>query len=278
MKKLIIDADSLIYRATHICQTADTQADELETDSEAEDLGDLEEANTFQDFFEVFHSMVNEVVSDVERHGGEFEGHELVITVKGSSENCSDMEDNFRYRVMQDVADEAVKGYKANRAGMEVPHGLLELYDYVFHLDNTVCISKVEADDYCVYMGRQGHIIAAIDKDVIGSLDEAWNYGKKEWVATAPETIALFPYYQTLTGDSSDGLRGAYRIGPKKADVILADITDEYELWTAVVKTYFEKGQTLEEAIATMRCVRMDQWTPENGLVLWTPPKKDKDA
>ena len=90
------------------------------------------------------------------------------------------------------------------------------------------------------------------------------------------EEIAFFPYYQTITGDSSDGLRGAYRIGDKGARKALEGLTDPLAMWKAVVTCYYTKDQTLEEAIATYRCVSMTQWTPENGLVFWQPPKKEE--
>jgi len=199
-----------------------------------------------------------------------------VITVKGSSECCNGLADNFRYKVMESVEDSNVKGYKANRSGMEVPDGLLEIYNYVFNLEHTICESGVEADDVVVHYGNQGHIVCALDKDVLGSLEYAYNFGRKEWVENTKEEIAFFPYYQTLTGDSSDGLRGAFRIGDKKARAILEGLTDPLDMWKAVVTTYYTKDQTLEEAIATMRCVLMTQWTPEEGLQLWTPPKKEK--
>jgi len=273
MKKLVIDADSLIYRACHVCQTADEELEGLE-DGSSEDI-DLPESDEFKDFHTTFHSMVKEITSDLERQGEEWDDVELVITVKNSSDLCSNMSPNFRYEVMESVEDVNVKGYKANRSGMEVPYGLLELYDYVFQLENSICESAIEADDYCVYMANQGHLVCALDKDVLGSIELGWNYGKKEWIENTREDINRFPFYQTLTGDSSDGLRGAFRIGPKKADAILEGLTEPYDMWKAVVRTYFEKDQTLEEALATMHCVRMDMWTPEKGLVMWEPPKKE---
>ena len=158
---------------------------------------------------------------------------------------------------------------------MAVPDGLNDIYEYVYRLDGTVCESGIEADDYCVHHGRKGDIICALDKDVLGSLEYAYNYGKKEWIENYPEEIRLFPYLQTIMGDTSDGLRGVYRVGAKGAEKALAEVDTPYQAWSAVVKQYALKDQSIEEAIATMRCVRMSQWSEEHGLVMWTPPTKE---
>lgn len=285
VKNIIIDADSLLYRSAHInsdkVDTALAEAEALEVDGMDEDI-QLEEASEQNKIIAMsltFHSMVNEIVKEVEADGKakgyEIGTTELVITVKGKLDICDSLADNFRYNIMGEVEDEAVKGYKQNRAGMAVPDGLNDLYEYVYRLDNSICESGIEADDYCVYMGRKGHIVCALDKDVIGSLEYAYNYGKKEWIENYAEEIRLFPYLQTIMGDSSDGLRGVFRVGAKGAEKALAEVDTPYEAWVAVVKQYALKDQSIEEALATMRCVRMSQWTEEAGLVYWTPPTKE---
>jgi hypothetical protein len=252
----------------------------LEEDVELETA---ESNSQLDDMIRIFHSMTNDIVRAVQEDAGA-KGYEVdpepihVITVKGKHEVCKDLADNFRYAEMASVEDPNVKGYKANRAGMEVPDGLNDIYEYAFNLETSICESGVEADDVVVYYGRQGHIVCALDKDVLGSLEYAYNYGRQEWVENDPREIAMFPYFQTITGDTSDGLRGVFRVGAKGAEKALAGTSCEYSMWAVVVKTYAMKDQTMEEAIATMRCVRMDQWTPENGLVLWSPPKKDRET
>jgi len=251
----------------------------VELDEEDIELEPATAEDTLGGMKRIFHSMVNEIVEavnvDADAKGYTIDDVFTVLTVKPKLDCCKNMADNFRYNIMEGVQDEKVKGYKANRAGMPVPDGLNDIYEYVFGLDDTICVSGVEADDVCVYYGQNGHMVAALDKDVLGSLEYAYNYGKKEWIENYPEDIKIFPYFQTITGDSSDGLRGVYRVGAKGAEKALLNIPlDDYELWKAVVKQYYLKEQSLEEAIATMRSVSMTQWTPDNGLVLWTPPTK----
>ncbi len=285
MKKIIIDADSLLYRAAHInsdkVDTAQAEAEALEVDDDEQEieLDTADEVNKMVAMSLTFHSMVNEIVEEVKeeayRDGYEVEDQAtLVITVKPKLECCAGLGDNFRYDIMANVSDPVVKGYKANRAGMAVPDGLNDLYEYVFRLDGTICKSYIEADDYCVYMGRLGHIVCALDKDVLGSLEYAYNYGRKEWIEHTTLEIKKFPFLQTIMGDTSDGLRGVFRVGAKGAEKALEGLEDNYDLWVAVVKQYALKDQTIEEAIATMRCVRMDMWTEEEGLVYWQPPSR----
>ncbi len=282
IKKLFIDSDSLLHQAAYINNHKDDCADEalaLEVDGEEEDLGLDDAVNTdiLEAMQSTFNSMVKAIVIEVQLEYPDIDPTPvLVLTVKNSSDRCADLEDNFRYNIMDSVEDPAVKGYKSNRAGMEVPDGLLHVYNYVFDLPNSVCIGGIEADDYCVYYGLQGHVVAALDKDVLKSLPYAYNFGKQEWVEYTESERRLWFYRQIVTGDSSDGLRGAYRVGDKWVDKNLLETDTELELWTKCVTAYFTKEQSLEEALATARAVNMTQWSPDNGLVLWQPPKKDK--
>jgi hypothetical protein len=278
----VIDADSLLYRASHIACCKDNELEEamaIEIDGDEEDIelcdSTSNEVTTALNMVRIFHSMLNEIVKEVDSKYT-IDKHVIVLTVKSKLECCKDMSDNFRYGVMQEVDDDAVKGYKHNRKGMDVPEGLNDLYEYVHGLENTVCISGIEADDYCVRKGLEGHIVSALDKDVIYSVPLAYNYNKFEYVENTPEEIRLWFWTQVIVGDGGDGIRGIYRVGAKGAEKMLANIADltDFEVWKLIVTKYYEKGQTLDEAIATARCVSMTQWTEENGLVLWTPPTK----
>ena len=275
-QKVYIDADSLLYRASYITNNKTEELDEARAIAEEEEGDELDLPDATDETQEamqrVFMSMVNEIMAVM---GTEVDPIPvIVITVKNSSNRCHGMDENFRYAIMDSVADENVKGYKHNRSGMETPIGLEDIYNWVFDLPNTMCEEGVEADDVVTYYGLQGHIVAALDKDVIYSLPLAYNYGKKEWIETSERERQLWFYTQMVIGDTGDGLRGVYRVGAKWAEKNLADKMTDYDLWATVATKYVEKGQTLEEAIATARCVSMTQWTPEAGLVLWTPPKK----
>ena len=284
--KNYIDADSLLYRAAHIvCCKDDALAEAEAIEADADDceinLGEATANDMLDGMARVFHSMVKEieeaVQEDASAKGYVMEETIIVLTVKPKLDCCKGLEDNFRYHIMQSVEDEAVKGYKANRAGMAVPEGLNDIYTYVAGLANCIIVGGIEADDYCVRKGLDGNLVSALDKDVVYSVPYAYNYGKKEWIDTTPEERRLWFWTQCITGDSSDGLRGVYRVGAKGAEKLLKDLDNmtDYEAWKLVVTTYYGKGQTLDEAVATARCVSMTQYTDEHGLVLWTPPTKE---
>jgi len=284
LKRIVIDSDSILYRSAYINNHKDDALEEalaLDDGGDELDLETAEATDVLDAMAKTFHSMVNDIVREVQVDA-KAKGYEvdptpvLVLTVKGSSDRCDDLEDNFRYEVMNSVEDPEVKGYKHSRSKTTVPDGLLDIYNYVSDLPNAICVGGVEADDVCVYYGLQGHIICALDKDVLQSLPYAYNFGKKQWVEYTDDERRLWFYTQIVTGDSSDGLRGAYRVGAKWCEKNLLATDTEAELWTKVVKAYYTKGQTLEEALATARCVSMTQWTPETGLVYWKPAKKEK--
>jgi len=274
--------DSLVYQSCHITQALHNEIASVVVDEDAEDLG-LAKATPIDSNSEavkVFHSKLNKIVTAMKGAYPNIDPTpEVVLTVKSGAKACEGMLPNFRYAVMDSVEDEKVKGYKANRAGLPVLDGLVELFDYIATLDYVVLLPEIEADDYCVRMGLEGHIVAALDKDVVYSVPRAYNYGKEEWVSTTSNERRKWFFTQCITGDSSDGLRGVFRVGAKGAEKALKNLESmtDYEAWVVVIKQYLMKDQTVEEAIATARCVSMVQWTIEDGLVLWEPPTKENE-
>ena len=74
-----------------------------------------------------------------------------------------------------------------------------------------------------------------------------------------------------MTGDSSDGIKGIYRFGPKAAEKTLPEFTDHETMWDTVIDTFQDKGYSEEYAILMMRLVNLGQLTNE-GIKLWEPP------
>ena len=239
--------------------------------SDAEDLG-LDEVDIALEAKRAFTSRVNTIMNAVSKRYKDLNPiPTIVITVKEAHTVCDGMAGNYRYHVMDGITD--VKGYKHNRKELEPPKGLDELYEWVFKQDDTICKSGIEADDYCVWAGHEGDLVCAIDKDVLYNVPEAYNYGRKEWVTSTEKERRHWFYTQCITGDSSDGIRGVYRVGAVGAEKALKRCVTDIEYWTAVVTTYFTKGQTLEEAIATARCVDMMGYDGSKHT-LWQPPKR----
>ena len=164
--------------------------------------------------------------------------------------------------------------YKLNRTGSRKPTGYSELLMYVKEHWPTYTTDGIEADDYVVwyYKNHDDCVLCAIDKDIIyQSVGTHYNYGKDEEVTVDEWEATKYAYFQTLTGDQSDGYKGCRGIGAKRAEALLEDCSDESCLWTKVLEAYEAKGHTYEEALWTMRLANMHQYNGKE-IVLWEPP------
>ena len=170
--------------------------------------------------------------------------------------------------------DDVPSSYKENRKNSRKPLGYEELRKHAETTYKSHTPQGMEADDYVVYHktnSPEDYILCAIDKDVLyQTVGTHYNYGKDEEVTVDEFEAMWYAYYQVLTGDTSDGYKGAIGIGPVKAKKILADCENEEELWQVVVETYESRGQTEEEAIYTMQLANMHQFNGSD-IVLWTP-------
>jgi len=129
---------------------------------------------------------------------------------------------------------------------------------------------NIEADDVVVWYAYnvENTVIGCIDKDIIDhSPVKCFNYKKWEWTEPIDEeTIEDNYWIQALTGDSTDGIKGAVGIGPKKAEAIVLNPLS-FDGW----ETYKTNFDSDEEAILSMRLVRMDQLNKDKELELWEP-------
>ncbi len=172
---------------------------------------------------------------------------------------------SFRYEIYED--------YKANRTKditKRPPAMLREMKELLTTEDDNAFVwQSVEADDVvCSVYDPKKHILGAVDKDVLKNLvGRHYNYYRSIHYGIEPKFVEIDeltaiqqPYIQTLTGDSSDGVPGLTRVGPKTALKLLKDIRDPEELWTIVKDTYKSKGKSEEDALLTMRLVNMHQY------------------
>ena len=174
---------------------------------------------------------------------------------------------HFRY-----MLDE---NYKANRDRSQTPEHLGKLKRWALEtFENVFADVRVEADDLVVLEKRlnPSALIFAIDKDILKAVAGThYNYTKNIAVTTSEQEARFWPYLQTIVGDSSDGIKGVPGLGEKKAAQFISPTMDEKTLWAGVLTAYRSKGLSEEDAIKTMRLVRMDQWDGEH-LRLWYPP------
>jgi len=185
--------------------------------------------------------------------------------------------DNFRYKVKED--------YKANRVNNRAPAGLKEVKAALLENYSGGICTKWEADDIVVYKKMQEpkkYIMCAIDKDVYNSVPgrhfnyyESLQWNKQmKWIETSAATAKLWPYLQTILGDTTDNIKGCKGIGPKKALKFVNEDMTEQEMWDGTVRAWESKGMSSIDALVTINLVNMHLLKEIDGkleIVLWHP-------
>lgn len=152
---------------------------------------------------------------------------------------------NFRYKVYPE--------YKANRHGAYRPKWEKEVRQHLTSSWQANTTDGIEADDMLGIRQMEltidkddGSMIAHLDKDI--NQIPGWHFNwelnrlgkcvreKRQYFVTLEEGNRFF-YYQLLTGDPTDNIKGAVGIGPKKAEALL-DSMEEHEWYNAVLDCY----------------------------------------
>lgn len=115
-----------------------------------------------------------------------------------------------------------------------------------FEADDCLGIAQHTADEYAT-------IICSIDKDLKQIPGLHFNFVKREFSVVSPVQAEINFYRQILIGDTSDNIRGAKGIGPKKAEKAIPETLQEIrEIEEETVKTFAkaEKETPLNEVEA----------------------------
>ena len=176
--------------------------------------------------------------------------------------------------------------YKANRDPSKKPEALGTLIGMCKDEYGCVQWKNLEADDVLgILCTRNPEWIAVTeDKDQATVPGRWWNYRHPELgVRVITEDAANMAHMtQALAGDSSDGYKGIPRVGPKKAEKILATAKEEFiHPWAAVVMAYHEKELTYDEALRNARMayiLRDGDYNQKTGAVrLWNGPGVEEE-
>lgn len=246
---LLIDADTILFATCSVLETED-----LHPNFPCEKY---EEDRYTIDLEEVVDTILDKIAYMKKRTGCQ----EVELYLTGDN--------NFRYEIYPD--------YKGNRANTRRPEGLKEVKQLlVERYENVHIIEGIEADDIVCYFKRlapEKYLLSSIDKDVLNACaGEHYNYNRDEFLIISEDYARYWPYFQCITGDTTDNIKGAKGLGPKKAPLFISEEMEEKELWQGVLKAYEKTGQSEEEAILNMRLVHMLQWDGAQ-IVLWTPPE-----
>ena len=145
----------------------------------------------------------------------------------------------FRYAAAK------TKPYKGNRKHGDKPIIFPAIKEYLRQHWGFESIPELEADDlvsiYHDSTTRGTTVICSPDKDVLYQNPGVhYNYAKAETVVMDETDSIHFLWKQMLMGDSTDGIQGIPKVGPKTADTWLKDLIPN-EMPTFVLEKYIEK-------------------------------------
>lgn len=194
---------------------------------------------------------------------------------------------NYRERIA------TFKEYKGNRDPEQKPVHYQAIRDYLTQQWGAVVVHGHEADDEASILAaslrkrRVRYVVASIDKDLHQIPGQHYDYRIKQLVNISEQDSRAMLWRQALSGDATDNIPGACKIGAVKAqklvDTWLSDEFSDSELWHAVVGVYRQAAGTKgcyycekdaeKAALENMRLVYLQQEPNE----LWTPPGVEKE-
>ena len=175
------------------------------------------------------------------------------------------------------------ESYKAKRDTSASPDCLQEVREYMIDKWDSIVEPRLEADDLLgIYVSKEEMIGVTIDKDLKTIPGYHWNPDKDKKIRyTTVEEADRFFHLQWMTGDSTDGVPGLWRIGPKKADKFLDEWhVDDWEeeilaMYRVRKRTIANNMDSYAFALAMARSIRIlreDEYNFDTKeIVLWTP-------
>ena len=147
----------------------------------------------------------------------------------------------FRY------AAATTQPYKGNRKYGDKPIIFPAIKEYLRQMWGFTSVTELEADDLVsVYHDPLKTVICSPDKDVLyQNKGIHYNYGKAETIVVDDIEANTFLWKQMLMGDSTDGIMGIPKVGPKTADTWLEPLLPN-EMPEFVLNKYIEKFEYAE--------------------------------
>ena len=128
--------------------------------------------------------------------------------------------------------------YKAGRS--EKPEHFWSLVEYLRAEYDCDDEDGLEADDVMGIRSNAQTVICSSDKDMKTIPGRLYNPGKDTFTVITPVRADWQWMYQTLTGDSTDGFSGCWKVGPKGAEDLLEQGTSMAAWWPLVVEAFEE--------------------------------------
>lgn len=202
---------------------------------------------------------------------------------------------NYREKVA------TLKPYKGNRDPEHKPFHYGTIRDVLKDTYNVVEVSGHEADDALslqawdrMRAGDTSYVIATIDKDLDQIPGWHYDYMKKNFYFVQPVEAERWFWQQALSGDGTDNIGGACKVGPVSAASFLSEWEAEYAetefpgpyeefIWQKVVEVYADRADRKgcyyadkDPSAVALENARLVYLQRERGE-LWTPPGTDKE-
>ena len=267
MIKLLIDADPLVYRSGFAAQ--ETVNDEV--------FGEAVIAQPVENALQIVKTSLKAMTYDVEERFNQVASESLVLSGP----------DNFRFKIA------TIRPYKGNRPA-RLPVHYQAIRDYLTERGAKV-IHRREADDEISIRawrlwnesGQDGrhhatYVVATIDKDLDQIPGWHYDYMKHVFYFVDEDDAEAALWTQILSGDPSDNVPGAWKIGRAKALKLVQQAIEknvsEQDMWQVVVFAYelsqkaegcpYKDRKAEDVALETARLVYMQREPGE----LWNPP------
>jgi hypothetical protein len=184
---------------------------------------------------------------------------------------------NFREKIA------TIRPYKGNRDALHKPYHYQNIRNYLCNEYGSVVTAGNEADDWISIEARDmasehSVVIATIDKDLDQIPGIHYNYAQRVHYKISEEEGIRFFYTQALSGDSTDGIPGCYKVGFSKAERFLKNHQTQEEMWDAIVAVYaasqskpgcpYKELPAADVALETARLVKLQEYPYQ----LWNPP------
>jgi len=205
---ILIDGDIIVYRAAFACA----------------------EMSDWKDVKDYILKYMQEVTNDLD-------STEYIGFIQGSK--------NFRNNVA------TTSEYKGNRKSTSKPFWYQSVRDHLIQAYKFVLVNGMETDDALTILHKRikdrETIICSVDKDLLQSPGKHYNPTTKELVLSTEDISMKLLATQVITGDSTDNIKGLHRVGPKKAEAILAEAQDSGDYLPLAFQAYLSYYFKLKE-------------------------------
>lgn len=247
----VTDCDLIVYRCGFAAE---------KRRKEVLDTGEIEHHRDVEPLNNALHNVDTVVESLLDK----FDKLELYLT--GS--------DNFRQKIA------TVLPYKGNRSPFGKPVHYKEIRRYLREKYGAVVVNGMEADDAMGIRATgddaKDTCIITTDKDLDMIPGNHFNWVKdKRYEINGTEAARNF-YKQVLTGDRVDNIPGIYGIGPKGAERIIDQFSNERAMWQACRQEWYKHypdGYSGKSAGAVCLEVAKLLWIARTGRERFEEPK-----